>query len=300
MRRTLRAETTGEQHVEQLTGTHRTIIPPEVTAPAVVREDRPVAVIDLNADLGEGDGPWRLEPPADEALLALVSSANVAAGYHGRDAGTMALTCAGALAQGVAVGAHPSYDDREGFGRRRVDVPPAVLQAQVAAQIGSLVAVAATVGARVTHVKPHGALYSAVVHDEEQARAVVSAVAAVDPGLAVLGLPGSRVLTLADDAGLPTVVEAFVDRGYRPDGTLVPRGEHGALVTDPAVAAERAVRLAVAGVVLAVDGTPVRLRPDSLCVHSDTPGAVAIAGAVRRALGAAGVDVRPFAPATTR
>lgn len=252
--------------------------------------------IDLNADLGEGDGPWRVEPPADDALLDLVTSANVAAGFHGGDAATMAVTCAGALARGVAIGAHPSYDDREGFGRRRLDVPFAVLRAQVAYQVGALVAVAAAVGARVTHVKPHGALYNAVVHDEQHARAVVEAVLAVDPGLAVLGMPGSRVLALADAAGLRTVDEAFVDRGYRPDGTLVPRVEPGALVTDPHAAAARAVRLAVDGVVVAVDGTPVRLRPGSLCVHSDTPGAVTLAVAVRDALRAADVDVRPFVP----
>lgn len=252
--------------------------------------------IDLNADLGEGDGPWRLEPPADDALLDLVTSANVAAGYHGGDAATMAATCAGALARGVAIGAHPSYDDREGFGRRRLDVPVDVLRAQVAAQVGALVAVAATVGARVTHVKPHGALYNVVVHDDAQARAVVEAVVAVDPRLAVLGLPGSRVLAHAAGAGVPTVVEAFVDRGYRADGTLVPRGDPGALVTDPREAGERAVRLAVDGVVVAVDGTPVHLRPDSLCVHSDTPGAVALARAVRTALADAGVDVRPVVP----
>ncbi|UZN02432.1 LamB/YcsF family protein [Cellulomonas sp. S1-8] len=255
-----------------------------------------MVVIDLNADLGEGDGPWRLEPPADDALLDLVTSANVAAGYHGGDAVTMAATCAGALARGVAIGAHPSYDDREGFGRRPVDVAADVLRAQVAHQVGGLIAVARSVGARVTHVKPHGALYHAAAHDEAHAGAVVEAVLSVDPTLAVLGMPGSRVLALAADAGLRTVVEAFVDRGYRADGSLVPRTEPGALVTDPAVAAERAVRLAVDGVVVAVDGTPVHLRPDSLCVHSDTPGAAALAVAVRHALQAAGVVVRPFGP----
>ena len=253
-----------------------------------------MAAIDLNADLGEGDGPWRLEPVADDALLELVTSANVAAGFHGGDAATMAATCAAALARGVAVGAHPSYDDRAGFGRRPVDVAPDVLRAQVAYQVGALVAVARSVEARVTHVKPHGALYNAVVHDDAQARAVVDAVVAVDPALAVLGLPGSRVLARAQDAGLRVVVEAFVDRGYRADGTLVPRAEPGALVTDPQVAAERGVRLAVDGVVTAVDGTDVHLRPGSLCVHSDTPGAVALATAVRAALRAAGVDVAPF------
>ncbi|WP_412866810.1 LamB/YcsF family protein [Cellulomonas sp. 179-A 9B4 NHS] len=253
-----------------------------------------MTVIDLNADLGEGDGPWRLEPPADDALLDLVSSANVATGYHGGDAVTMAATCAAAVVRGVAVGAHPSYDDREGFGRRRLDVPADVLRTQVVHQVGGLVAVARAVGARVTHVKPHGALYNAVVHDEAQAGAVVDAVLAVDPALAVLGLPGSRVLELAARAGLLTVVEAFVDRGYAPDGTLVPRDRPGALVTDPAEAAERAVRMAVEGVVTAVDGTPVTLRPASLCVHSDTPGAVTLARAVRSALAGVGVEVRPF------
>ncbi|MBO3088349.1 LamB/YcsF family protein [Cellulomonas dongxiuzhuiae] len=257
-----------------------------------------MGVIDLNADLGEGEGPWRLEPPADAALLDLVSSANVATGYHGGDAATMALTCAGAVARGVAVGAHPSYDDREGFGRRRFDVPPAVLRAQVAYQVGALLAVATSVGARVTHVKPHGALYNAVVHDEDQAQAVVDAVAATDPTLTLLGLPGSRVLALARAAGLRVMTEAFVDRGYAPDGTLVPRGRPGALVVDPDEAARRAVRIAVEGVVVAVDGSVVELTPGSLCVHSDTPGAVGIARAVRAALAAAAVDVRPFTDAT--
>lgn len=254
-----------------------------------------MGAIDLNADLGEGDGPWRLEPPSDDALLDLVTSANVAAGYHGGDAATMAVTCAAAVVRGVAVGAHPSYDDREGFGRRWLDVPRDLLRAQVAYQVGALVAVAASVGARVTHVKPHGALYNAVVHDEDQARAVVEAVVATDPALTLLGLPGSRVLALARDAGLPVVTEAFVDRGYVADGTLVPRGRAGALVVDPAEAAARAVRMAVDGVVTAVDGSVVELAPGSLCVHSDTPGAVAIATAVRAALAAEGVDVRPFA-----
>ena len=253
-----------------------------------------MGVIDLNADLGEGDGPWRLEPSADDALLELVSSANVAAGYHGGDAATMAATCAAAVLRGVAVGAHPSYDDRAGFGRRRVDIAPEVLRSQVAYQVGALVSVARSVGARVVHVKPHGALYNAVVHDEPQARAVVEAVLAVDPALTVLGLPGSKVLALARAAGLTTATEAFVDRGYAADGTLVPRDRPGALVTAPDEAAARAVQMVVEGTVRAVDGAVVRLVPQSLCVHSDTPGAVAIATAVRAALAAAGVDVRAF------
>ena len=250
--------------------------------------------IDLNADLGEGDGPWRQGPVPDDELFSLVTSANVAAGFHAGDAALVAATCAAAVGHGVAIGAHPSYDDREGFGRRAMDVPPDVLTAQVLYQLGAVDALARAAGGVMTHVKPHGALYNTIAHDEAQARAVVAAVRRFGRPLALVGLPGSRVLALADDAGLPTVREAFVDRGYRADGTLVPRGEPGALVTDPVLAGERAVRIAVERTVLAVDGTPVVVVADSLCVHSDTPGSVRIAVAVRAALAAAGIDVLPF------
>lgn len=253
--------------------------------------------IDLNCDLGEGYGPWTLgEPGADDALLSVVTSANLACGFHAGDPAIMAARCATALARGVAVGAHVSYRDLVGFGRRRLDVPPGELAAEVAYQVGALHAVARSVGARVGYVKPHGALYNRIVHDEEQAAAVVAGVAGVDPALAVVGLPGSAVLRHAREAGLPTVTEAFVDRGYLADGTLVPRGRAGALVTDPGEAAARAVRMATEGVVAAVDGTVVRLDAASLCVHSDTPGAVPVARAVRAALEAAGVELRPVAP----
>ena len=252
--------------------------------------------IDLNCDLGEGYGPWSLgEPGADDALLSVVTSANVACGFHAGDPAIMAARCATALARGVAVGAHVSYRDLVGFGRRRLDVPPGELAAEVAYQVGALQAVARTVGARVGYVKPHGALYNRIVLDEEQAAAVVAGVVGVDPALAVVGLPGSAVLRHAREAGLPTVAEAFVDRGYLADGTLVPRGRAGALVTDPAEAAERAVRMAVDGAVVAVDDTLVRIDAVSLCVHSDTPGAVPVARAVRAALEAAGVELRPAA-----
>jgi 5-oxoprolinase (ATP-hydrolysing) subunit A len=251
--------------------------------------------IDLNADLGEGAGPWRQGPVPDDDLLALVTSANVAAGFHAGDPLGIASTCAKAVQRGVAIGAHPSYDDHEGFGRRAMDVPAPLLRAWVTYQVGAVQALAASVGGRVTHVKPHGALYNAIVHDEAQAQAVVDAVAGLDRTLVLVGLPGSRVLALADDAGIPTVREAFVDRGYRPDGTLVPRGEAGALVTSPLLAGERAVRIATEGKVVAVDGSIVEVRADSLCVHSDTPGSVQIASAVRSALAAAGVEVAPFA-----
>ena len=251
--------------------------------------------IDLNADLGEGTGSWRQGPVPDDDLLALVTSANVAAGFHAGEPLGIAATCAKAVQRGVAIGVHPSYDDREGFGRRPMDVPPPLLRAWVTYQVGAVQALARSVGGRVSHVKPHGALYHAIVHDEAQAQAVVDALGGLDRNLTLVGLPGSRVLALADEAGIPTVREAFVDRGYRPDGTLVPRGEPGALVTNPVLAGERAVRIATEGKVVAVDGSLVEVRADSLCVHSDTPGSVQIASAVRSALAAAGVDVAPFA-----
>jgi UPF0271 protein len=235
--------------------------------------------IDLNCDLGEGLGPWTLgEPGTDDALLHVVTSANVACGFHAGDPVIMAATCATAAARGVAIGAHVAYRDLVGFGRRPLDVPVDVLRA------------------RVGYVKPHGALYNRIVRDEAQATAVVEAVAAVDPSLAVVGLPRSAVLRLAADAGLRTVSEAFVDRGYRADGTLVPRGSPGALVTDPAEAGRRAVTIARDGRVEAADGGTVEVVADSLCVHSDTPGAVAVARAVRDALTGAGVTLRAVAP----
>lgn len=255
--------------------------------------------IDINADLGEGDGPWRKGPVPDEALFALVTSANVAAGGHAGDPALIARTCEFAVRHGVAIGAHPSYNDREGFGRRRVEVPRAVLTAQVRDQISAVAAAARAAGGTMTHVKPHGALYNRIVSDEEQARAIVEAILGFDSTLTLVGLPGSRVLVLAGEAGIPTAREAFVDRGYRADGTLVPRGEPGALVTDLGLVGERAVRLAVDRQVVAVGGTVIDVAADTLCLHSDTPGSVAIASAVRAALAAAGVTVAPFrAPMT--
>lgn len=251
--------------------------------------------IDLNCDLGEGYGPWRLgEPGLDAALLDVVTSANVACGFHAGDPAIMAATCAAAVERGVVIGAHVGYRDLVGFGRRALDVPAELLRAETAYQLGALAAVARAAGGSVAYVKPHGALYNAVVHDEAQARAVVDAVAAFDPGLAVVCLPGSRLLELARDVGLRVVCEAFADRGYTPQGTLVARSEPGALVTDPALAAARAVRLAREGVVVAVDGTTVAVAADSLCVHSDTPGALALLRSVRAGLGLSGVEVRSF------
>ncbi|MEV8212797.1 5-oxoprolinase subunit PxpA [Leifsonia sp. NPDC077715] len=249
--------------------------------------------IDLNSDLGESFGAWSMGD--DAALLRVVSSANVACGFHAGDASTMLATCREAAANGVTVGAHVSYRDLAGFGRRSMDVPPGELRDEVLYQLAALTGLARVAGTAVRYVKPHGALYNRIVHDEPQANAVVDAVIAFDPSLALLGLAGSAVERSAEEAGLRFVREAFVDRGYRADGTLVPRTEPGALLSDADAIAARAVRMATHGRVTAVDGTEIAVQVDSLCVHGDTPGAVAMAQAVRDALAASGVSVEPFA-----
>jgi UPF0271 protein len=253
-------------------------------------------IVDLNADLGESYGRWTLGD--DASMLEVVTSANVACGFHAGDPTTLFEVCRAAAAAGVAVGAQVGYHDLVGFGRRFVDVAPADLTADVVNQIGALDALARAAGTRVTYVKPHGALYHAVSTHEGQARAVVDALVGLDPGLALLGLPGSALLRRAGAAGVRTVLEAFADRAYRADGSLVPRGEPGAVLHDPEEVAARAVRMVVEGVVVAEDGTGLRLAPESICVHGDSPGAVSMATAVHDALEAAGVRVAPFAPAS--
>ncbi|MFJ4541791.1 LamB/YcsF family protein [Streptomyces tibetensis] len=248
--------------------------------------------IDLNADLGEGFGRWRLTD--DERLLSVVTSANVACGFHAGDAVTMRRVCELAAERGVRIGAQVSYRDLAGFGRRAMDVPPAELAAEVAYQIGALEVFARAAGARVAYVKPHGALYNRVVHDEEQAAAVVDGVLLADAALPVLGLPGSRLLTLAGKAGLPVVTEAFADRAYTEAGTLVPRTLEGAVVTDPDAVVERSLTLARSGEVVSRSGTRIEVRARSLCLHGDTPGAVELARRVRERLEASGVRVEAF------
>lgn len=248
-------------------------------------------MLDLNADLGEGFGVWRLGD--DIALLEIVTSANVACGFHAGDASTMREVCQAAAAGGVAVGAQVSYLDLAGFGRRFIDVDPAQLADEVLYQIGALDGIARASGTSVSYVKPHGALYNAVVHHDAQAAAVADAVRAFGV-LPVLGLAGSRLLDAAESVGLPCVFEAFADRGYTPEGTLVPRGTPGALITETAAVVERAVRLAVSGEIVAVDGTVLQMPARSLCLHGDTPGAVHHARAVRAALEQAGVEVAAF------
>ncbi|WP_431218756.1 LamB/YcsF family protein [Leifsonia xyli] len=249
--------------------------------------------IDLNSDLGESFGAWTMGD--DAALLRVVSSANVACGFHAGDASTMLATCREAAANGVTVGAHVSYRDLAGFGRRAMDVPAGELRDELLYQLAALAGLARVTGTAVRYVKPHGALYNRIVADEAQARAVVDAVLAFDPSLALMGLAGSAIERAADEAGVRFVREAFVDRGYRADGTLVPRTEAGALLSDEAEIAARAVRMVTDGTVTAADGSEVSVEVDSLCVHGDTPGAVAMALAVRDALAAAGIRVEPFA-----
>jgi UPF0271 protein len=249
--------------------------------------------LDLNADLGEGFGVWRLGD--DDALLGVVTSANVACGFHAGDPSIMRRVCERAVAGAVAIGAQVSYRDLAGFGRRFIDVARAELADDVLYQLAALDGIARTVGGRVAYVKPHGALYNATVTHEEQARAVVDAVARYNASLPVLGLPGSALLRQAGRAGLPVVAEGFADRGYAADGTLVPRSRPGALIADPAAVAERAIRMAVDGVVVAVDGSLVAVDVASVCVHGDTPGAVELAHSVRAALTAAGLTVAAFA-----
>ena len=249
--------------------------------------------VDLNSDLGEGFGVWTLGD--DEALLDVVTSANVACGFHAGDPDILRRVCAIAAERGVAIGAHVGYRDLAGFGRRDMDVEPQRLTNDVIYQIGALDGFARVAGTRVRYVKPHGALYNTAVHDQQQAAAVVEAIHLYDESLPVMGLPGSALLTTAGSAGLRTIGEAFADRSYTPDGTLVPRSQPGAVLHDPQQVAERMARLVTTGTVTAADGTDVTISAESICVHGDSPGAVKMAIAVRQALAAAGVDLRPFA-----
>jgi len=201
-----------------------------------------------------------------------------------------------AAERGVAIGAHVGYRDLAGFGRRAMDVEPGRLTNDVIYQIGALDGFARVAGTRVRYVKPHGALYNTAVHDQGQAAAIVEAIHLYDVSLPVMGLPGSALLTAAGGAGLRTIGEAFADRGYAPAGTLVPRSQRGAVLDDPQEVAQRMIRLVTTGTVQASDGTDVSIAAESICVHGDSPGAVQMAIAVRQALAAAGVDLRPFTP----
>jgi UPF0271 protein len=249
-------------------------------------------MIDLNADLGESFGRWVLGD--DDAMLGLVTSANVACGFHAGDPATLMRTVDAASRRGVVVGAQVSYPDLVGFGRRFIDIEPAELTAAVIYQIGALDGLCRAVGTRVRYVKPHGALYNTIVHHRDQASAVVAAVRAYDPSLPLLGLPGSVVLDLAADAGLRPVREAFADRAYQPDGTLMPRSRPGAVLDDPAAVGARVLRLARDGEIEAADGSIIPASAESVCVHGDSPGAVEMAARVRDTLWRNGIALRPF------
>ena len=249
--------------------------------------------IDLNSDVGESFGSWTMGD--DAAIMPSVSSANVACGFHAGDPSGIAQTCRDAVAAGVTIGAHVGYRDLAGFGRRFLDCTPTELADDVLYQIGALEALAGAAGATVRYVKPHGALYNTIVRHEAHAQAVIDGIAAFGADLPVLLLPGSIALEKAEEAGLRGVAEAFADRGYTPEGTLVSRREPGAVLHDEDEVAARMVRLATEGVVTAVDGSDVRVAAESICVHGDTPGAVSMAAAVRRALEDAGVTIAPFA-----
>jgi UPF0271 protein len=248
--------------------------------------------IDLNADVGEGLGPWPMGD--DAALIPLVTSVNVACGFHAGDPATMARTVRLAVAAGAAIGAHPGYPDLAGFGRRDLAMTAPDLEAAIVYQVGALAAFARDAGATLVHVKPHGALYNRAAVDAGVAATVARAVRRCSAELVLVGLSGSRLLEAGLEAGLRVAAEAFPDRAYEADGTLRSRALDGAVLSDSRAIAERAVRMARDGQIEAVDGSVVALRPDTLCLHGDTPGAVDHARAVRAALEAAGIEVRPL------
>jgi 5-oxoprolinase (ATP-hydrolysing) subunit A len=248
--------------------------------------------VDLNADVGESYGAYAIGD--DEALLASVTSASVAAGFHAGDPGVLRRTIRLAHANRVGVGAHPGFQDLAGFGRREMRLSASEAEDLVLYQIAAVAGVARSEGVRLQHIKPHGALYNMATTDSGLAEAIARAVRAFDPSLILFGLPGSALLAAGRSAGLRVAAEAFADRAYQRDGTLAPRSRQDSVISDPAVVVSRAVRMIVEGVVLAIDGTPVRIESDTICVHGDTPGAGRLAAALRDGLKAAGIAVHGF------
>jgi UPF0271 protein len=246
--------------------------------------------IDLNADVGESFGAWRMGE--DEALIPLVTSVNVACGVHAGDPLVIETTIRRAIEAGAAVGAHPGYPDLQGFGRRALAIRADELEAAVLYQVAAVDGIARALGTELRHVKAHGALYNRAARDAEAAGPIARAVRRLSPGLTFVGLAGSVMIEVARDEGLPVAEEAFADRGYRADGSLVPRDEPGAILPGPDETAEQAVSIARDGRVRTVDGAWLAVRADTLCLHGDSPGAAERASAVRRALADAGVDVR--------
>ena len=251
-----------------------------------------MATINLNADMGESYG--RFTVGNDEEILKVINSASIACGFHAGGPAVMRNTVRLSARAGVAVGAHPSFADSTGFGRREINADPAEITALVVYQIGALAAIARAEGLKLQHVKPHGALYNMSVRRTDVADAIATAVALVDNSLIVVGLPGSELLGAAARLGLPVAAEGFADRAYEPDGSLTPRDRTNAVLTDPSVIAERAVRIARDRQVVARDGSVLTVQVETICVHGDTPGAAAIAAAVRSGLERAGVVVAPL------
>ena len=249
--------------------------------------------IDLNGDVGESFGAYEIGH--DAALIPILTSVNIACGFHAGDPGVMRATVALAREHGTAVGAHPGFPDLVGFGRREMKATPRDVEDLVAYQIGALAGIAAAQGVRLRHVKPHGALYNMAARDMDLADAIARAIATVDSSLKLFGLPGSQSLEAAQRRHVQAVSEAFADRAYRRDGSLVPRHEPGAVIHDEAIVVSRAVSIARDRTVIAADGTPVPLDVQTICVHGDTPGAAVLASRIRQALNDAGIQVRaPF------
>lgn len=249
--------------------------------------------IDLNSDLGEGFGPWPMGN--DAAMLDIVSSANIACGFHAGDPAGILSTLRQAAERGVAVGAHIGYRDLVGFGRRDMNPTSAELVGDTIYQIGALQGLATAAGTTVKYVKPHGALYNTIAHDARQAADVIRGIKAIDPSLKLLALAGAPIVRQARDAGLTVISEAFADRAYNPDGSLVSRRLAGSVLHDPAEIAARMLRFARERKVQTIDGTDIALDASSICVHGDTPAAVEIARAVRAALEEAGITLASFA-----
>jgi UPF0271 protein len=245
--------------------------------------------IDLNSDLGESFGPWPMGQ--DAALMESISSANVACGFHAGDPGTMRATIALARDKGVAIGAHPGFQDLAGFGRREMKASPREVEDLVLYQVAALTGMAAAQGARLQHVKAHGALYNMACRDRALADAIAKAVASLDPSLILFGLPNSELLRAGKAAGLAVAAEVFADRAYDPDGSLTPRSKPGSVIHDTAAVVARAITMVRDQRVIAVDGSTIELQSDTMCLHGDTPGAADLARAIRRGLESAGVRI---------
>jgi UPF0271 protein len=248
--------------------------------------------IDLNCDMGESFGPWRMG--ADEQVMPNITSANVACGAHAGDPAVMRRTVRLARESGVSVGAHPGFADLQGFGRREMQADPAEIEASILAQVGALAAIARAEATALRHVKAHGALYNMAARDRALADAIARAIAAFDASLIMFGLPNSPMIDAGRAAGLRVAAEGFADRTYQPDGSLTPRSRPGAVIHDPDAVVSRAIRMVRDGVVLTPEGKEIPLRIETICVHGDTPGAHELTRRIRAGLEAAGIDVRPL------